>query len=211
MNRKELKAFWAEICDEERGPSAWQKLRTNDLQQLQASVDSAKQTLAYRVLKTRYLSFVFSLALLCSLAFAANTLSGHVTPALRGEVPLTQLLLGGILVVIFGGLASALVIGIALAMLSDLWIWHITRLDKALRPLNNSLFGCAEAIKLVEESERCKAHQLAVVQEGREFLEGDLAIMRHLAGKDRHDERERNRLQACQSLHLLTTEATANA
>lgn len=206
MNRKQLRALWAQLSSEESGVSPWQAMRTQDLQQLQKSVDEAKQSLVYWVFETRLFRVTASLGLLVTLAWALAW-----ALAIPQE-PLTfELLLGGAIVAAAVWVVCSVVICILFVAISDRWISPITRLGDALKPLNQSLLGCAEAVKLVEESKRCKAHQLAVVHEGREFLEGDLTLLYRLARQDRHDAYERSRVQACQALHLLTSEALADA
>lgn len=204
MNRKQLKSLWTQLSDEQSGVSAWQALSPQALLQIQEAVATAKAGLAYRTLETHFLRTVTSLAFVLAVTFGGILVSND--PSLGTAKGLA----GAFVLVGASWLALCIVVGVTLGLLSEWATTHLTRLGDMLEPLSKSSFGCADAIKMLEDSPRCQAHQRKVVEDGREFLDADLSHMYRLARLDRADARERARREACQSLHMLNSLESAH-
>jgi len=204
MNRKQLKSVWTQLSEEQSAVSAWQELNPQALLQIQQAVANAKTGLAYRSLETHFVRTFTSVAFVLAVAITAFLVSND--PALWT----TKGIIGALILVGASWLAVCIVVGVLLGLVSEWATTHVSRLGDMFEPLTRSSYGCAEAIKLLEDSPRCQAHQRQVAEAGREFLDGDLSHMYRLSRLDRADAKERARREACQALHMLNSPEPAN-
>ncbi len=196
MNRKELIVLRNHLHGDAYSSACWRELTPSDLHRVRIAVGEARDKWSYRAAETNLLTLVGALTLASAL-----TLTLTLTYP-KPHSPMAHLLAS--IAVTFAWSMLLLTMGLS-SLLSLVRKWRLGHLDDladALEPLAASSEGGIEALDLVQKSPSCQRYRREVLDTGRQFLAGDLTVMRHLARQDLADEEADKRRDACQALHL---------